>query len=213
VPGRKSVCVASAIGRTFGVQVVGVMVFGNSYDRVPIESWGMDDAAVATIRRVLGKDYNVRRLPVSQAAVSAFENSNDYGGFLRSTAAGAGKCDVYLTLTPIGRPLGNTNQYYGGLGMLDMSRMMFERVFIFASFVVRAYDGNNSMNLLKSVRSGRFEQQFELGGLASTYRKIDKSWWPTPASAAAQSARLKTATRALVEEGVTQTLKEVFEGA
>ena len=39
---RKRVCVISAIGDTYSLQKVGITVFGNALDKVPIEAWGID---------------------------------------------------------------------------------------------------------------------------------------------------------------------------
>jgi hypothetical protein len=95
VAGHKSVCVASAIGHTFQVKAVGLTIFGNSEENIATESWGIDDAAAAAVRRILGKDYNVRRLPVSREAVASFETSRlSYVDLLRTVSAAAPKCDV-----------------------------------------------------------------------------------------------------------------------
>jgi hypothetical protein len=213
VPGRKSVCVASALGHTFQVKAIGLTIFGNAEENVTIDSWGVDDAAVAAVRRILGKDYNVRRLDVSKAAVTAYESSGaSYADFLRTVSAGAPRCNIYVLLNRILSNYNGTNQYLAGLGILDGSGI-FDRAWVFASFTVRAYDGDN-FGLLKSVKPTTNVVESLMGGIPCLYRKVEKStWWPTPAQAAVQSVKLKTATRDLVEQGVAQALKEVFEGA
>jgi hypothetical protein len=212
VAGHKSVCVASAIGHTFQVKAVGLTVFGNSEENVATENWGIDDAAAASVRRILGKDYNVRRLPISKEAVAGFEASRlSYVDLLRSVSAGSAKCDVYVLLTRAVTNYNGTNQYLAGLGILDGSSIV-DRTWVFASFLVRVYDGDN-FGLLKSVKPGTNPLENMFGGIGCTYRKVDKTWWPTPASSAVQNARLKNTTRELVEEGTAQALKEVFEGA
>jgi hypothetical protein len=212
VAGHKSVCVASAIGHTFQVKAVGLTIFGNSEENLATESWGIDDAAAAAVRRILGKDYNVRRLAVSREAVASFETSRfSYADLLRTVSAGAPRCDVYVLLNRIATNYNGTNQYIAGLGILDGSSLV-DRTWVFASFTVRVYAGD-TFGLLKSVKPGTNPLENMFGGIGCTYRKVDKTWWPTPASAAVQNARLKTATRELVEEGVAQALKEVFEGA
>jgi hypothetical protein len=43
-------------------------------------------------------------------------------------------------------------------------------------------------------------------GIHGLYRRVDKSWLPNPPQAAAQNARLREATWALVESGLANTV-------
>jgi hypothetical protein len=224
VPGRKSVCVASALGHKFRVQKVGVMVFGNALDEIATSSWGIDDFVMSRIQGVLGGKYTVRRLPLSEQNLNALEAADAGGllfggstaavsGPLRSAAAGT-KCDVYLTVTRAGAQLGGTNQTLGGLGILARGSILGDIVYVHAIFNLRSYDSN--LTHLRTERASLtplLVTGLTAPGIYSMVKQVDASWFPTPPQAAAQSAQLKNTVRALVDEGLAKTLKEVFEGA
>jgi hypothetical protein len=62
VDSRKCVGVISTIGHRFAVQAIGVTVFGNELNYVPIDSWQIDDLVVRKISTFLSKSWAVRRI-------------------------------------------------------------------------------------------------------------------------------------------------------
>jgi len=218
-PSGKSVCVASALGHGIEVQKVGFMVFGNSLDGVPVD-WGIDEAAARKIQEVLGREFAVRRVTVPKAALAEletrrigfFRNENDE--FLRAVAAGAGKCDFYSTLNRASSQFAGTNQSVAGLGIVRHDHPLFPRMYVFASYVIRMYDGNlTHMRSEKPTMHPLLVTPLTTAGLSAMYREVDQSWWPEPAQTAAKSAQLKSATRALVEEGLAKKMPQMFEGS
>ena len=190
-PSGRSVCVASAIGHTFHVQKIGVMVFGNALDKIPIDSWGIDDAAVRKIGQMLGKEFAVRRLSVPQAALHAYENPAPFSGWgrdpleelLRAAAPAGGKCEFYLTVTRASTQFADKNQTLTGLGMLDHALGVFGYAYhLYAAFSVRVYDGN--FKFLKGELATTDPlltlQSFMGPGIRAMYRKVDQTWWPEP---------------------------------
>ena len=82
----RTVGVISAVGGKFALQKVGITVFGNELNEVPIGSWGLDDAVAGRVSAVLSKRFTVRRINVpggvtweSEAAIQA----NDLRGHLQ----------------------------------------------------------------------------------------------------------------------------------
>jgi hypothetical protein len=222
VPGRKSVCVASVIGREFHVQTVGITIFGNSLERIGIDSWGVDDLAVRKVQDVVGRNYAVRRLPVSAAALPLLEPKPFSGwtqdpmhDFVAAVAGSGPRCAMYLTVTPAGSQIDGTNQVAAGLGILVQGSpvVLIDRTRVFASFIVRAFDGET----FKPLRSEKPTTNPLLvnaltGGLSAMNRNVDKTWVPNPPQSAAQSAQLRNATRSLIEEGVAKATRAIFEG-
>jgi hypothetical protein len=221
VPGRKSVCVASALGHKFRVQKVGVMVFGNALEEVATSSWGIDDFAISRIQGLLDGKYTVRRLPLSEQNLNALEAADNGGllfggstaavsGPLRSAAA-ATKCDMYLTVTRAGAQLAGTNQALGGLGVLARGSILGDLVYVHAIFNLRTYDSN--LTHLRTERASLaplLVTGLTPPGIYGMYKQVDASWFPAAPQSAVQSAQLKNTVRALVEEGLAKTLKEVL---
>lgn len=207
----KSVCVASIIGHRFEVQTIGLMVFGNSLEGASADSWGVDDAAVRKVQQILGNGFSVRRLAVPKAALTEIETPrpgaffrNESQDFVRTVAGGAGKCDFYVTLSRIASSANGGNQYIAGLGIFTTGAPINERFYVFASYIVRLYDGNFAQ--IKAVSPKPDWTPSIMARPGTMFRQVDKSWWPASAQAAVQSAQLKNATRALVEEGLAKTL-------
>jgi hypothetical protein len=219
-PSGKSVCVASALAYRFEVQKIGFMVFGNSLDGVAADTWGIDEAAARKIQEVLGREFAVRRVTVPKAALAELETRrigflrNENDDFMRAVAAGAGKCDFSITLTRAATQYGGTNQSVAGLGIVRHDNPLFPRVYVFASYIIRMYDGNlTALRSEKPTMHPLLVTPLTTPGLSAMYREADQSWWPEPAQAAAQSAQLKNATRALVEEGLAKKMPQMFEGS
>lgn len=211
--GGKTVCVASALGHTFGVQKIGLMVFGNSLAEVTVAGWGIDDAAVRKTSQILGKQFNVRRIYLSKDWITKFETPgalfrnpfDDLLAALRATAARAGRCDFYVTLIRGRSAYANTNQTVAGLGILDNS-VVVDRVFVFADFIIRIYDGK-TFEVLKTAgpRTDPIGSLFG-AGIRAMYRRVDKAWWPPTPGAAVKNDRIRNVSRELVEQGLAKTL-------
>ena len=215
-PSGKSVCVATALGNQFNVQRVGLMVFGNALDKVPVE-WGIDDAAVRKIQEILGSEYAVRRIPVPLDALRVLETQssgffgNRLDDFVKAVAAGAPKCQFYVTLTRGVSPVSGTNQAVAGIGILDHNTGLLRRVYVYASYVIRLHDANLTALQTESPTTDPMLVRGLTGGLRAMYRSTDDSWVPATPQAAAQSAQLKNTARALVEEGLAKKVGTMFE--
>lgn len=200
------------------MQKIGVTIFGNALEKIPIESWGIDDAAVQKIGQIMGPQVNVRRLAIPGAALKALENPAPFSGWdsnpleelLRAAAAGSPKCELYVTLTRIGFNYNQTNQTVTGLTIVDTSPLV-DRVFLVAGFVIALYDSD--LKYLKRDIPGFNLLPGLMAAPQAMHRQVDRTWMPEPPQAAAQSAQLKNATRALVEDGLAKTLPALLKPA
>ena len=93
------------------------MVFGNSLEKISIDSWGVDDLAIRKIQDVVGRNYAVRRLPVSASALTLLEPKPFSGwtqdpmhDFVAAVAGSGPRCTTYMTVTPSGSQVDGTNQ-------------------------------------------------------------------------------------------------------
>ena len=219
---RPSICVASTIGRQFHVQTIGIMVFGNSLEKISIDSWGVDDLAIRKIQDVVGRNYAVRRLPVSASALTLLEPKPFSGwtqdpmhDFVAAVAGSGPRCTTYMTVTPSGSQVDGTNQAVAGLGILVQGSpvVLIDRTRVFASFILRAFDGETFKPLhSEKPTTDPLLVNALTGGLSAMNRNVDKTWVPNPPQSAAQSAQLRNATRALVEEGVAKATRAILEG-
>jgi hypothetical protein len=210
---RNCVGVVSNFGETFTVKKVGIVVFQNEENKVPIESWRIDDLVVAKVSGVLNKRAAVRRVTAPKGAFSSldapqpFRNyDSDLGALLRTVTAGT-RCPRYIVVTRGSTGYGNSNQVLNGLGIVASSALMggFQ---LHALAGLRVYSGETfAVAKQKSLSSG---QSTFMTGIHGPHREVDKSFWPDPADAAQQNSKLREATRDLVGQSLDKTLPELL---
>jgi hypothetical protein len=194
----KTVGVISAVGHKFALQKVGITVFGNELNEVAIGSWGLDDVAASKVSALLSKRYTVKRISVPQASADNIE------AVLRQAGA-TQKCDLYIVVTPGGAALSGTNQFVGGLGLVEHGHP--DTVFLHALLTIRLYDGH-TFELLQSRRALNEYGDAVATNISGPHRKLDRTWWPATPQAV-HNERLKGATRALLSEGLARTVPEM----
>jgi hypothetical protein len=222
--GRKSVGVISAIGETFSVQKVGFTVFQNEYHQIAIDSWALDEFVAGTVARQLSARFEAKRLNTPKGSFAALEkeksvfspDARDYRleirDIVRSLAASNPKCDLYLVITRGGSMVGNTNQSVGGLGILNGGNgALFTSIRLHALFEVRVLDGR-TFEILGRQRATLGGQPNILLGtvIRGPDKEVDKSWWPQEPNSVARDARMRDATRALVEQAMNVTIGELM---
>jgi hypothetical protein len=216
--GRKSVGVISAIGDTFSMQKVGLTVFGNALDRVPIEPWGIDDFVVKRISAHLSKHFDVRKVDYPKGAFALVDQpksilSSDYKDYrdqIRDAVRAASttqKCDLYIVVTKARSTFSNTNQIMSGLGIIDASNFAFTSVFVFALSEIRVYDGHTFTVL--GYKRAPVQQQTFMAVVHGPNRQVDQSWWPA-AVGLAKDAKLKAATLELLDQSLTTAIAELI---
>ena len=66
--GIRQVGIISAFGDKFHLQKVGVTVFQNESNEVPVSAWGIDDLVVTKVRAALGQRFDIRPVTYQRSA-------------------------------------------------------------------------------------------------------------------------------------------------
>jgi hypothetical protein len=217
IGGAKTVGVVSAIGHKFTLQKVGITVFGNELNEVPIDSWGIDDAVANKVSVLLGSRFTVKRINFPKETFASYEKPSAFTdssavlqGIVRNLAVSQ-KHDLYVVVTRAGVPFGNTNQTVAGLGMIEAGGTLNpDNVHLFAIITVHLYNGQTFQQL--HWQRAEFSIGSSLLGnvINGPHRRLDRTWWPAN-SHAVHNDRLKSATRALVEQSLATTIPDVMQ--
>jgi hypothetical protein len=197
----RTVGVISAVGHKFALQKMGITVFGNELNEVPI-SWGIDDAVAGKVSALLSGRYAVRRL--SPPAGLDADNAQD---MVRKIAASQ-KHDLYVVVACSSAPFGSSNQIVTGLGMIEAGGIINpDNVTLFAVTTVLVYDGR-TFERLGWQRTG--VEGISIGKtINAPTRSLDRTWWPATPQAV-HNEKLKAATRALAVEGLSATIPQIM---
>jgi hypothetical protein len=197
----RTVGVISAVGHKFALQKMGITVFGNELNEVPI-SWGIDDAVAGKVSALLSGRYAVRR--ISPPAGLDADNAQD---IVRKIAASQ-KHDLYVVVARSSAPFGSSNQIVTGLGMIEAGGIINpDNVTLFAVTTVLVYDGR-TFERLGWQRTG--VEGISIGKtINAPTRSLDHTWWPATAQAV-HNEKLKAATRALAVEGLSATIPQIM---
>jgi hypothetical protein len=197
----RTVGVISAVGHKFALQKMGITVFGNELNEVPI-SWGIDDAVAGKVSALLSGRYAVRR--ISPPAGLDADNAQD---IVRKIAASQ-KHDLYVVVARSSAPFGSSNQIVTGLGMIEAGGIIYpDNVTLFAVTTVLVYDGR-TFERLGWQRTG--VEGISIGKtINAPTRSLDRTWWPATPQAV-HNEKLKAATRALAVEGLSATIPQIM---
>jgi hypothetical protein len=130
--GKKTVCVVSDVVHHFGLKKIGVMVFGNEFSTVPITQWKLDEKISAKTKAVLAKSYVVKYIPAPDEAFKPMREAtsifSDRAGARRAVMqplTSGSTCDFVLFVTGNASQYASTNQYVGGLGVVETGSEIF----------------------------------------------------------------------------------------
>ena len=200
--------VIPVIGESFVVQRIGIMVFGNTYKPFPIDSWGLDDLAVARVRAAAGPGYTVRRLAFSRSDFDSLKRpalfwnrGADLAGIVRKIAGSAG-CQRYVVIEKSRAAFSSTNQSVDGIGVVNYGFSGLDNTFLFALTYVWVYDGK-SFEVLKK-RAG---VQLDEGAtpIFGPSRPLENFAWPDDPGKVITPA-MRDATRGLLARSLDETL-------
>jgi hypothetical protein len=130
--GKKTVCVVSDVAHEFLLKKIGITVFGNEASTVPVPQWKLDQAIFGKTKAILSGSFNLKHIPTTLETYAPLRTE---GGFLRDRdgeraaliqklTASSG-CDYILLVAGNASQVGSTNQYVGGLGVLEMGSDLF----------------------------------------------------------------------------------------
>lgn len=198
----RTVGVISAVGHKFALQKMGITVFGNELNEVPINAWGIDDAVAGKVSALLSKRFAVSRISYSSGDLEA-----GIQDVIRKIAA-SHKHDLYVVVIRSTAPFGTSNQTVTGLGMIEAGGIINpDNVTLFAVTTVLVYDGR-TFEQLGWQRTG--VDGISIGKtINAPTRTLDRTWWPaTPQTV--HNEKLKSATRSLVVEGLGTTIPQIM---
>jgi hypothetical protein len=212
--GRRSVCVASALGATFSVVRLGLTALTTEQADVPIESWQTDDHVRRRIHEIISPSVDVRHL---EASAKSFLPLEQTGALFRNLAAErvelvrkivyGERCDYILVVLRGQAGYGSSGQSLRGLGIVRSGDgLVIDDVYLYALGTVYFYE-NHSFKLLTerkltSQKAGLFTS---LGG---PHRKVEASSWPVPSNAA-DTPQMKTAVHNLLDAALGEVIPEI----
>ena len=201
--------VISAIGDRFSVHKFGITIFETEDYEVPVESWGLDDLAVARVRAATGNDPSVRRINYPKGIFEPFyhpkslflrEPNEDLQQIVRSITPNA-NCERYMVIIRFKGTVAGTKMQINGVGVYSQGIGSLARhSHLFANVGVMMLDGStyeriNSSPSLAAIGDS-LSRAFQLQEDPLT--KLDHSFFPDPPASASTSAVLRERTRALV---------------
>jgi hypothetical protein len=217
----KTLCVASALGGNFNIQTIGFTVFSNAVQTAPIDSWGLDDLAVRKTTSIVSGLYAVRRISMPPSTLTDFRRplggilfgnrTPGLDGAIQTLVASNPGCHFYMLLTRSFTRFESTNQNIEGIGLLNRENPLFERRWLHAIFTVRVIDGQTREVVRSEMGRLDVNQNSGMIGIYGASREVGKDWWPASPQAVTQSAQLRNATQALIEQALTVTLRNMFE--
>ena len=214
--GKKTVCVVSEATHRFNLQKVGFTVFDNEFKSLPIESWKLDDKIYGKTKAILAKDFSVKNIPTTYEAFKPLQEARG----LFSDAEGARKaviqkiasgssCDFVLVVMGNTSQLGSTNQYVGGLGVLDHGNGIVGWYrFIHALTFFYVYDGKTFQDL-RSQR-GESEDSTLFKNIHGPSVEIDEKQHAS-AQAVADDPKTRDIVWRLLEKSLELTLPQLFD--
>jgi hypothetical protein len=212
LPSTKCIGVVSAIGDTFSLRKIGLTVFGNDLNKVPIEAWQIDDLVVSKISTFLSKSWTVRRISYPRGAFGSLDEEHplfynydeDLAGIVRRVSSST-PCDHYVVVVKGGSAFGETNQGVHGLGILEHGAPLRIADLLYALYTIRIYDGQSFAVLGR--QNAVTEEPSLLGNfgkpIRGPYLKVDTSWWPDSGT---PSPMVKDGIRSLVAKSLDVTM-------
>jgi hypothetical protein len=201
--GRPTICVASAIGQKFEIKTIGLMVFGNDLKTANVGSWGVDSLVVQRLAAGLSSKFSVRPVTLSADVIKmtppggggifSGNSSENWKAALRDV--GRTGCAYIVIAKPYASQYSGTNQIISGLGIVKQDSILKVHL-VYAVFSLQLFDGATSEWIRQSIDVGSiFAGAFND---SPNQRTVDESYWPASAEAAAQSAKLREASRGVV---------------
>jgi hypothetical protein len=199
--------VISAIGDRFSVHKFGLTILETEGNEVPVESWGLDDLAMARVRAATGNDPSVRRINYPKGTFELYyhpkslfllEPNEDLPQIVRSITQNA-NCERYLVMVKFKGTVAGTKMEINGIGVYSQGIGPLARhSHLFANVGVVIFDGGTYERINPSLASigSNLSRAFQL--TEDPLTKLDHSLFPDPPASASTSAVLKERTRALV---------------
>jgi hypothetical protein len=199
------------IGDHFAVRKIGITIFGNESNQIPIDNWGLDDLVVERVRAAAGPGVAVHRIAHAKGAfdsyrpgIPLFGDTDEKSAALVEQVAAQAHCERYVVVTrAISRYIGN--QDISGVGIVNSGGPLLSRTAVFAVVWIIVHDGR-SFQVLKREVGSTSGSNFLFG---PPTRKLDDFAWPESPEAA-NSPVVREATRALVTEVFDKSMRDLL---
>lgn len=210
--------VIPAVSDKLGVKTIGLTVFGNEYSEAPIDNWGLDDLVVARVRAAAGPGVAVRRIAYAAETLAAYyhppvnllRRPDDDLTALVQKIAGNANCERYVIVTRFDAQFGGTNQTVNGVSIVRQGiGDLIKHTYLVTYVQARILDGQ-SFAIHKSPVSFGAILKSSFTGRKGPVREIDNAMFPTSASEAANSPKLRDEARGLLTETLDTTLPELL---
>jgi hypothetical protein len=209
----KCIGVLSAIGDSINLQKIGITVFGNELEKVPVDSWQIDNLVVGKISAYLSKSWSVRPISYPKGAFATLEQ--DHGLFHNRDAelteiirrvTSSTKCDHYVVVLKGSSGYGTSNQSLYGLGVLEVGAPIMITDMLFALYVIKVYDGQ-TFAVLGQQRATLDENHFS--SIHGPFRQLYTNFtFPQPGTAPGPAVR--DGLRSLVEKSLDATMPQIL---
>lgn len=211
--GKKTVCVLSEIGKEFYLQKIGIMVFGNEKSNVSISEWKFSDRVYDLAAKLLKEKFNVERIPVPEGGFDAFYKKGDQDFRVEMEEAarklsGAKSCDYRLVIVDGGSRYGSTNQFVGGIGVVERESLGEPYRYLHAISRPYLYDGRDHSLLNRWYEFNPFAG-FDANVIRGPYQELEVIP-ETALPGVKDNPKIKEAAWRLLEKGVTGDLVEMF---
>jgi hypothetical protein len=204
----------------FSVQKVGLTVFGNALDEVPV-SWGLDDVVFARAQAAAGA-APVRKITYAKGAFDSYYRREgglgnlfrNYRGELTNTirqVAGNAGCERYLVVMRGDGQLPGSKLPLTGVGVVNRGAGIVEHTFLFASVRIVIFDGQTFEIRQNPITVDGVLQHLAANLTNEHMEKIDNSAFPTIAADAAGSAMLRDKTRTLLASRLDKIFPPFFQ--
>lgn len=211
----KCIGVLSAIGDSFSLQKVGITAFGNERNKVPIDSWQIDNLVVSKISAFLSKSWLVRPISFPKGTFATLEQDHglfynydaELTGIVRRVASST-KCRHYVVVLKTSSRYGTTNQSLYGLGIMEAGAPLhpWDHIdYLHALYVIRVYDGQTFAKLGERRAS---LDEWHFSDIQGPYRQVDNASWPRPG--AAPGAAVRDGLRSLVAKSLDVTMPQAL---
>jgi hypothetical protein len=209
----KCIGVLSAIGDSINLQKIGITVFGNELNKVPVDSWQIDNLVVSKISAYLSKNWSVRPISYPKGAFATLEQ--DHGIFYNRDAelteiirrvTSSTKCDHYVVVLKGSSGYGTTNQSLYGLGVLEVGAPIMITDMLFALYVIKVYDGQ-TFAVLGQQQAILDENHFS--SIHGPFRQLYTNFtFPQPGTVPGPAVR--DGLRSLVEKSLDVTMPQIL---
>jgi len=194
-------------GNLFLVESFGLLKFADTYVRVPVDSWALDELVVSRVRAA-APGISVRRIPYTREElaqhrrpVNLFDSDANIREFAQYVSRGA-NCERYVVVHRHG---GNQREFGIGISKYYLG----EKANLFAMMYIRVYDGQ-SFRLIREapalMTENTYIERILHNSLGGPSLQLDSAMFPVRPVDAAANPVLRDGVRGMLTASFDKTL-------